>query len=1143
MTLAQLQKLLRAVDPAVVLVSPRILERVLRDEYGLPNLYWNLPHPRSHVCDRQTLFRHAEQADLELEPDQLLPDTVILLTRPDAEVLSDLERQPVLLKYWRRLFHARVHIALEAGARLGDDAVRARVEQIGRTEFEEIKAVLVEDRYLLPEADERRTFVEFAAVYLELRYFAANLLPNVFPGIRDPGKVEALLGQDVDAAALFAKTRLAGAPDPVMAVQRRVEESHEPYWNLVRAAQRAANEGNSVRAAILRMRASRIAPAALTLPTRREAEADLARLTTQLGEALGFGEAEAADWLRHLTLLLDKADQGARPTEARVLYDLQSVTLDHLREIYTLDLVEYITSLGKRPLKRPLPSQRLVRIVKHLRGALQKLGAVRLSDTDRDELTRLVQTALDRSEENLRARFGPVLVTALEDVGLKPQTPVERAAFDKMVAEMLDRIRAYGFLTFAELRDTISRNQLKLPDVREPEDFLHGDPLIRLDRRLASLLAGVYRPGEFYERLLERGTSPLFGTWWGRWFSRNVAAPFLAAWVILVLLGVIINEVEHYLFDSDVLRVIGLVLMGPLDPNHDADGNLVVADPPSDRWHVVLLLGLGFFLLALSHSAALRERCVDALVAVGRGLRWLCWDVPRRLLPLDTLRRLTETWVFQLLHLYLLLPGFLTLLVIALWPALREAWSGHAWVAVFLLSAAALNTRLGRSMVEATRDALVHTADMVRAGLIVGLVRLVGQAFKQFSEAIEFVLFRVDEWLRFRSGDGAVSLVVRTVLGAVWLPVSFLVRFYMVVLIEPGINPLKLPISILGGKLLLPFLPAIASFLRSVLAEVMPEWLAYPVVMFHLFWLPDVFGFLAWETKENWRLYRSNRPKTLGPVAVGNHGETVRGLLQPGFHSGTVPHLYARLRQAERQAVKTRNWQAARALRLDVEGVAAATYRFLARTLVALLRESASWKDQPVEAGEIHLATNRIRFTMKHAGYPAEPLEFEIEHHHGWLVAGICAPGWLARVGAEQRRAFGTCLAAFYKLADVDLVREQMLAHYAGQIAAARLTADGLQVWWDIHGEPVDYPLRERIDHPERGELVRKLVFARTPVTWDEWVACWQADQEGKGHPGLPGVGELVLPPSCADRPAAPPEPVTPSVATDGAQVEASPVR
>src|SRR5262249_24518003 len=161
-----------------------------------------------------------------------------------------------------------------------------------------------------------------------------------------------------------------------------------------------------------------------------------------------------------------------------------------------LDLFEWAISMGKRPIKRPLPSQKYVRITRHLSAATHVLTQVRLADADRQHLERLMQSALRSSEERVRARFAPVLITALEDVGLAPKGPIERTQFDKMVAELLDRIIRFGFLTFGELRDTVSRNQLKLPDVSEPDDFLKGDPLIRLDRRLASLLDGVYRPGE-----------------------------------------------------------------------------------------------------------------------------------------------------------------------------------------------------------------------------------------------------------------------------------------------------------------------------------------------------------------------------------------------------------------------------------------------------------------------------------------------------------------------------------------------------------------------------------------------------------------------------------------------------------------------
>ena len=767
MTPAELQKFLRKADPAAVLVSPRILERVIREDCQLPNMYWNIPHAKSYVCDRQGLFRHAEQADLELEPDQLLPDTVILLARPDPEELSNIESKLVLLKYWRRLFHSRVHIALGAldgAGPLTAEGLRERIAEIGRTEFEEIRAVLCEDHYLPPDPDDRTTYIEFAAVYLELRFFAANLLPNYFPGMRDHERIDRLLTQDVDAATLFACTRLSDASDPIMTADTRSDESQEAYWKLVHSAQADALAGNTVGAAIQRMRASRIAPAALTQSTRSEAEADIAHLSKRLAAALTLTEAETAEWTLRLTQLLDKADQGVRPTEARVLEDLQKVCLDHEENVYTLDLVEYLMSGGKRPIKRPLPSQRLVRITKHLHSASQKLGEVRLSDSDRNHLARLVGSALHKSEEGLRGRFEPVLVTALVDVGLQAQNPIERAAFDKMVGELLDRITSYGYLTFAELRDTISRNQFKLADPSEPEDFLLGDPLIRLDRRLAALLDGVYRPSEFYTRWLERGTSLLFGTWWGRPLCTFVLMPFTTAWVCLHLLGLFLLWVARSTAsyeETPILTTVGQALYGP-QVRHLADGkNGLTIIPQLLVWHLVGLFAAAFFLIALIHVASFRRRCRLVLRAVWRGLRLVFWDAPLRVVPLATLRAH---------HRHLGLSARLLV-----WdqargrvPAVLLAAVQAALVvglAFYVGLALLINSRVGRAISESISDALVNVGTMVRAGLIPGLLRFFLHLFKQMLELVEYVLFVVDEWLRFRSGDGRASLILRTMLG------------------------------------------------------------------------------------------------------------------------------------------------------------------------------------------------------------------------------------------------------------------------------------------------------------------------------------------------------------------------------------------
>jgi len=207
--LEQLKQVLYTTDPATVLVAPRVLRRLLQAEYKVPYLLVQAPHERCYYFDREVLFRHVEQDELEIDPDRLLPETVIVLTRPTTEQLESMDNAAMLSKYWRWLFHVHVHLALEQrhrDGRLTLAAVHARIEQIGQTEFEEIRTVLQEEKDLLPPADDVDTYIEFAAVYLELRYFRSNLLGSYFPAIRDFHVIDQLLAQDIDADAVFART-------------------------------------------------------------------------------------------------------------------------------------------------------------------------------------------------------------------------------------------------------------------------------------------------------------------------------------------------------------------------------------------------------------------------------------------------------------------------------------------------------------------------------------------------------------------------------------------------------------------------------------------------------------------------------------------------------------------------------------------------------------------------------------------------------------------------------------------------------------------------------------------------------------------------------------------------------------------------
>jgi hypothetical protein len=1124
MNVVELQRILRDVDDKAVLVSTRILERVLREAYELPGLIWALPHTRSFVCDRQTLFRHAEQADLELPPDQLLPDTVILLARPETDELSSLERQKVLLKYWRRLFHSRVHLAFlnpDKTNRLTDEGLVQRVAVLGQTTFEEIRRVLIEDRYLPASADTRTAYIEFAAVYLELFWFDKKLLESYFPGIgeKDQEKVHTLLARDVDSHRLFDATRLPHAANPDSVPEVRTDESQEAYWNLVRAAQRAILQNNRVKAAILLMRASRIAPGAFTLSTRNDAEAEITQLVQRLARVIDLEDpSQRQIWSKMLIKLLDKADQGVLPVEERLLSDLQRACEAHEREVYTIDLIDYLCSMGKRPIRRPLPSQRKVRVVRHLDDARGRLEGVRLSEEDRKQLNALLDTAYNELTRDLHARFRPILTTALEDVGLRPDNPVERVAFDKMIREILDRITKQGVLTFGELRDTLSRNHLKLPDLREPDQFFRGDALLQLDNRLSSLLDGVYRRGETYTRWLAHSSSLLFGTVGGRILTRGVLLPVILAWMTIYLLGFVLSLVPPKWSDS--VQTLSLVMMGPVHTwaeqakkiqETDGPEKIDYSPPPQWFWHVALVMATALFALALQELEGFRRRFLQGLYRLGVGLRRVFWDWPIALIPIETIRLALASWPFQLFYWVLLKPGVVVALCVWIWPEWFTRW--YAIAGAFVAASLVVNSAVGKSISEAFRDVFVQLVILIRSGLIPGIIRWTMEIFKTVVHTLELIFFRIDEALRFSTSDNRFTLIARTILGALWTPIAAVIHFFMVVLIEPLVNPLKLPITFLFAKVYYALGPAFG-LLPSIQHPPLADWIgmvpAYLLALGIINLFPSVGGFLGWEMRENWGLYRANRERHLQALALGPHGETMHGLLVPGFHSGTIPTLYARLRSAERQATRTRNWSQARMYRHQLHHVEESLQHFAERELIALLKESRDWGGIPVKAGRVMPATNRVIFSLQHPEYATRDIRIEIQHHHERLIARVRDQGWGEILTPPQRRALQTALAGFYKRCGVDLVREQILAHVSAPVLALEFGRSQIVTRTALDAEPVVLPL-EATD-PAQREQMRSYLFQWQSIPWERWVQCWKSDAEGKGNPGIPGVSGNLFP-------------------------------
>src|SRR5438132_354038 len=950
--LEELKQAVRATDPAALLVSPRVLRRILQEEFKAPHLLVQAPHERCYYFDREVLFRYVEQDELDVAPDCLLPPTVILLARPTTETLESQDREALLSRYWRLLFHVHVHLALDRRHQEGNLApvdVRARIEQIGRTEFEEIRTVLQQERDLLKPDDDLAVYIEFAAIYLELRYFRTNLRATYFPAISDFEAIDQMLARDVDADAIFAHTRLPGAPNPVIQTDTSSDESHDYYWRLLRHADRAVAEGDIVRAAILRTRAARVAPAALTHSTRESAVKDVGTLTANLQDALKFSSDELQQWLQVLPSLLDKSDQGNWPVEAKLLYDLQQVCLEYQRKSFALDLVEWVVSAGRRPIKRPLTSLQLVRTIQHLRVAAQRLTMARVSDDDRQRLARLLQSASNLTEERLRERFRPILRDAFHDVGLVAANPPEQVALQKMIEELLDRISEYGFFTFSDLRDTVSRNRLKLPDLQDPHSYWRGDPLLGLDRRLATLMEGVYRRGEFYLRWLERGSSLFFGTEIGRFLTRHVLLPFGGAFAIIETIEICIL---HYFHQAPPAAAAAEAAQrATLLPSFPVVQHSLLAKAPEAVGHALLLpwftfLPLGVFLWALMHVPGLRDFFVQLGRWSYRCLRVAFYEIPVRLYRLPWFRQIFTSWPFLLLYWYGIKPLAVSAAIWLCFPQTRAAL--FYLVVTFILTDLLLNSRFGYAASEAVVESVAMIYGWVRFEFLQGMIRWIDMFFKQVTKAVESLLYSVDEWLRFRSDEGRLTLVIRAVAGVLWFPVGYLIRLYFVTLMEPTLNPIKLPISSLAFKFmwLIPLYrdafapedhidrlgPHTGAFIAGILT--------YGVIIPSLWLLPSAVAFFFWEIQENWRLFRANRAPRLKPVVIGRHGERMPQLLKLGFHSGTVPTQFAYLRRAELGAYHDGNWRAARTYRQALREVARSLQLFIDREFIALLRQS-----------------------------------------------------------------------------------------------------------------------------------------------------------------------------------------------------------
>jgi hypothetical protein len=350
------------------------------------------------------------------------------------------------------------------------------------------------------------------------------------------------------------------------------------------------------------------------------------------------------------------------------------------------------------------------------------------------------------------------------------------------------------------------------------------------------------------------------------------------------------------------------------------------------------------------------------------------------------------------------LPILFEIAVQALWPGLAPPtlWSGSSgWApaTLFVCAVAFFNASPGRWLEGYLWERLAAGVARVRNDLV-GFLQAIVEAFQWLVDVVERGLYAVDEWLRFRGGDHPATLALKAPLAAVWSIVSYLLRVFINVFFEPQVNPIKhFPVVTVSHKMLLPLSPQI----KQLLAKTMDDATAITVTGAALTTAPGAFGFLAWELLANWKLYAANRPATLAPAAFGSHGETMATMLRPGFHSGTAPKQFAKLRAAGWEQ-RPQQAQLAMAKASDrLEHTREAVAAFVERQLLAPLRTFPEWRDAPVRVAEVEVRPATIQVRIEHADAPGKPWRLDFVESAGSLQARIADPGFTARGGAAAR--------------------------------------------------------------------------------------------------------------------------------------------
>ncbi len=649
-------------------------------------------------------------------------------------------------------------------------------------------------------------------------------------------------------------------------------------------------------------------------------------------------------WVQRLLNEPEAAQLSSRPS--RLLDDLERMGLEGQTEYYRLQPVAWLWSLGRKPLRLGLPFQGPLKALRRLNAAKIRLDQLPWSGAEVAYFSAPLQTLGELIGQRLRQPLLPRLSELLDAVGFLPDDHPQRVARNLLQEELFEIILRRWHLRFTDLRDAVSRNELRLPDSGW-RDLVLGDRLAHFDRKARAALPGVYQPGEFYLKGLQQLSAPLFGSALGRSITRFLLLPFGIAFISLEALAYLLSLTPM------AQKALQLVNAGSV-------------------------LGVGAALLVALHT----DRGRHTVAALKRGFKGLFSQVCRGLLRLIRWQR--ADWLrhaqVQKISRYLLEPLLISLLLALPLNSLARALSvevaelpAFLMILGFILGTWLRNSRSARQLLDGVTTRGIAFWRQVRHTLAMGLVRWVIDLFDGLMHSIEQGLHRVDEAVSHHQGEGRGVMVAKAVISPIWGMLSYFIYFYAAVLVEPQVNPIKhFPVVMVADKLMLPFFPALTTALLALLAPVLPQLISLPVATLTILLLPGVFGFLAWELRENWKLYRANHPDRVQPAHFGPEGETLYTLLRRGFHSGALPKAFARLRTVIMQENEQQCSipQALRQAEARLNDILELVQTFVQRELIFALVERSWEAGHPVTAMIVHLEAATASLTVRIALEP-----------------------------------------------------------------------------------------------------------------------------------------------------------------------------